>query len=118
MTPYIAVGVPKPVLRKYLADNIAKDSADISAKIMIVVCDLYRLPINDIISNSRKRTIVEARQVAIYLLNKYTDMSLVGIGRLFNRDHSTVIYSRDTVKDMIDVDHKFAAKINQIENMI
>jgi chromosomal replication initiator protein len=118
MTPYVAVGVPQPVLRKYLADNIAKDDSDLFGKIMVVVCNIYKIPINDIVSKSRKRNVVEPRQIIMYLLTKYTTLSLVSIGRLFNYDHSTVIYSRDTVKDMMDVDALFAAKINQMENMI
>ena len=58
-----------------------------------------------------------ARQVSIYLAQKYTKMPASRIGRLVGgRDHSTVIYSCNQVEQRLKVDRKFSSEISSIEN--
>ena len=66
--------------------------------------------------NSKRKTqsVAWPRQIAMFLANDLTDLSLPEIGREFNRDHSTVVHARDTVKEKISTDPFFAAEINQI----
>lgn len=118
MTPYVAVGISPTTLKRYMAENIVKDSEEICADIVAIVCDLYQISVTDIVSPSRKREFAEARQIVMYLLYKYTNMGVIGIGRFLKRHYTSVIYGRDNVKDLMDVNALFAAKINQIENMI
>ncbi|QTA93143.1 chromosomal replication initiator protein DnaA [Desulfonema magnum] len=58
-----------------------------------LVCRHYNLSIDEIISRSRKKSIVWPRQMAIYLSRKYTEQPLQFIGKNFNRYHATVLHS-------------------------
>lgn len=57
------------------------------------VCRKHRVTINELKSPRREKRIVLARQEAIWRVKKETAMSLPAIGRKFNRDHTTVIWS-------------------------
>ncbi|EFL49420.1 Chromosomal replication initiator DnaA [Solidesulfovibrio fructosivorans JJ]] len=59
--------------------------------IVSYVCDVYRLSPEQLISKSRKRQYVLARNTAFLLARQHTDMSLADIGNRFNRRHSTVV---------------------------
>ena len=67
-------------------------------------------------SKSRKQTIVQARQLAMYLIHKYTDMTYSGLGRMFGkRDHSTVLYACNQVAHRIGVEKNFRREVEEIE---
>jgi len=57
---------------------------------------------------------VRARHIAVYLIREITEMSYPNIGKLFDRDHATVMASLDVVKKRITADPLFAM---DIENM-
>ena len=64
----------------------------------------------------RDREYVIARQIAIWMLRKYTLLSLKNIGLLFNRDHTTVIHSVNTVDNFIQIkDNHFLKIVNDIQ---
>ncbi len=70
-------------------------------------------------SNSRKRILVQARQISMYLAKKYTKASLETIGKnIGNKDHATVIYSLKAVNNLMDVDKKFKKIIHDIESQL
>jgi len=51
----------------------------------------------------RRREIVEARQFSMYYIKRYTKLSLVRIGRMFGKDHATVLHACRTIQNLIDV---------------
>ena len=70
-------------------------------------------------AKTRLRHIVEARQIAIFLIKKHTNMSLAEIGRLFGgRDHTTAIHSIQVVNDLCDSDEQYKQRLLQIENLL
>jgi chromosomal replication initiator protein len=81
------------------------------------VCGHFRVEQRHVFSKSRKREYVQARQVSMYLAQKYTKMPAVRIGQLIgNRDHSTVIHSCNTIEKRLKVDKAFSAELSSIEN--
>lgn len=72
-----------------------------------IVSKEYGITVNDMISKSRKRSIVRPRQMAIYLSRKYTDQPLQAIGRSFNRYHATAMHAigavEKSMKDEVSV---------------
>jgi len=85
----IDVGLAETIVR-----NIVKQRKAITIDVIKkLVCKHYRVPVEDLISRSRKQTIVRPRQVAIYLARKYTDQSLQSIGKSFNRYHATALHA-------------------------
>lgn len=70
----------------------------------------------DIQSKSRKQDIVQARQLFMYLVHKYTDLSYSQIGRhVGGRDHSTVLYGCEQMARRISTDANFRHKVEEIE---
>jgi chromosomal replication initiator protein len=70
-------------------------------------------------SPTRKREIVQARQISMYLSKSLTKSSLKSIGAFYGgRDHSTVIYACQTVEDLIDTDKKFKGYVMDIQKKL
>jgi len=81
------------------------------------VCQHYKVTQQHIFSKSRKRDLVQVRQISMYLASKYTKMPASRIGQLIgNRDHSTVIHSCSTIEKRLKVDKAFSAELTSIEN--
>lgn len=88
-------------------------------KIQDVVSNYYNIHLDMIQSKSRKREIVQARQVSMFLSKKYTDSSYSHIGNMIGkRDHATVLHACKTVQDSIDIDKSFKKSITEIERIL
>lgn len=84
-----------------------------------VVCNFYNIKNELIHTASRKRQIVQARQVAMYLSKTYTEMSLAQIGALIGKkNHATVLHACKIVKEQMEVDKTFREEIAEIEKKI
>ncbi len=86
-----------------LAESVVKHIVRQRKKITIdvikkLVCKYYSISIDQIVSSSRKQSIVRPRQIAIYLSRMYTDAPLQAIGKSFNRYHATALHSINTVE--------------------
>jgi chromosomal replication initiator protein len=82
------------------------------------VCMQYNLKVELLESKTRKREIVIARQIAMYLARKYTTLSLKTIGERFSKDHSTAIHSCTTIENYLSIDKKIKEEINILEAII
>lgn len=110
-----------PLARRVIGQAIKKIEAKkitISA-IEAVVCEFYNIKSELIHSASRKRQIVQARQVTMYLSKSYTEMSLAQIGSLIGKkNHATVLHACKMVKEQMEVDKTFREEIAEIEKKI
>ncbi len=80
--------------------------------------DYFRIEESSILSNTRKREIVTARQVAMYFAKQLTKTSLKGIGaQLGNKDHATVLHAYRTVNELM-IDKKFKMQIDELEEKL
>ena len=85
--------------------------------ILETVCHHFGVSTAAVNSKSRKRELVTARQVSMYLAQKYTRMPASRIGKLVGgRDHSTVIHSCTQVEQRLKTDRSFSDEILSIEN--
>ena len=85
-------------------------------EILDTVCNHFSVTLSAVNSKSRKHDLVIARQVTMYLAQKYTKMPASRTGRLVgNRDHSTVIHSCAQVENRLKVDSSFKEEVNSIE---
>jgi chromosomal replication initiator protein len=108
-------------LAKSMLKNFIKNSSkEISMEyIQSLVCEYFEVPIDMVKSKTRKREIVQARQISMYLAKLHTKTSLKSIGAFFGgRDHSTVIYACQTVDDLIDTDKKFKGYVADIQKKL
>lgn len=79
--------------------NIVQKKQSITiGNIIKLVCKYYNLSPKELVSRSRKQSVVRPRQVAIYLARKYTDQPLQAIGKSFNRYHATALHAIGTVE--------------------
>ena len=63
-----------------------------------LVCKHYNISMSDIMSSSRKQSLVRPRQIAMYLSRRYTDSPLQVIGKSFNRYHATALHAIGAVE--------------------
>ena len=106
-----------------LAERVIKRAVKIDDEPLTIddildkVCSHYNVTMTAVNSRSRKKDIVMARQVSMYMAQKYTKMPASRIGKLVgNRDHSTVIHSCSKIEDRLKVDKGFHAELASIEN--
>lgn len=106
-----------------LAERVIKRAVKVDDKpltiddIVETVCHHYNVTVTAVNSKSRKRDYVVARQVTMYLAQKYTKMPASRIGKLVgNRDHSTVIHSCLKVEERLKIDAGFSDELVSIEN--
>lgn len=80
-------------------------------------CEHYHIKDENVYSSSRKRDIVLARQVAMYLTHKHLpNLSLAGIGQqIGSKDHSTVLHACRTIEEQIEMDKTLQTAIEDIE---
>lgn len=88
-------------------------------KIQNVVSDYFNIEMKDIHSKSRKREIVQARQVTMFLSKKYTDYSYSHIGnQVGKRDHATVLHACRAIQDDLDTNQSFRITLRNIEELL
>lgn len=79
----------------------------------------YGVSVEDLRGQSRTKNINIARQIAIYLCSELTKLSTPRIGELFgHRDHTTIIYARDKIKDLLTTDKKIQSDVNLLMSRI
>lgn len=80
------------------------------------VCKYFNLPVEMLQSNTRKREVVQARQIAMFFSKSLTKSSLAVIGaQIGDKDHATVLHACKTVNNLIDTDKRFRMQIEEIE---
>ncbi len=84
-----------------------------------VICDYFDIPYEKINSKTRKREIVQARQLAMYFSKNFTKSSLAVIGnKCGNKDHATVLHACKTIKNLAETDKEFKNYIDELDNII
>ncbi|MCO5237665.1 MAG: chromosomal replication initiator protein DnaA [Chitinophagaceae bacterium] len=106
--------------KKVLRNFIKTSSREITIEtIQKMVCDYYNLPYERLLQKTRKREIVQARQITMFLAKQFTKNSLKTIGEHFGgRDHTTVIHSCQTVKDLMDTDGLFRESVVELQQKV
>ena len=84
------------------------------AKILHYVSQKFVIPEEDIKSRKQTKDIKNARHVAVYLTRKLLDMPLASVGKLFNRDHTTIMSSIENVEKQIKASPAFENSINEM----
>ncbi len=104
-------------LARKMIDRLVKNTKrEISIDyIQKIVCDYFNMPQDLINSKTRKREIVQARQIAMYFAKGLTKSSLATIGsQIGGKDHATVLHACKTVNNLIDTDKRFRCYIDDI----
>ncbi len=120
-TAYVSIwGLPMTVenIHSALGQQIEKVDATPVA-ILSIVADTFNISIEDLKSNSRRREISWARQIGMYLMRQYTDLSLPRIGEEFGgKDHTTVMYSCEKITQLRKTDDNLVQTLRQLGDRI
>ncbi|CEN51357.1 Chromosomal replication initiator protein DnaA [Capnocytophaga canimorsus] len=80
-----------------------------------IVSDYFNLDLETLQSKTRKRHVVQARQLAMFFAKKYTKESLSSIGnQIGKRDHATVLHACKTVEDLAQTDRDFQKYMDEL----
>ena len=108
-------------LAKQMIDKFVKNTArEVSIEyIQKVVCDYFDLPIELLKSKTRKREVVQARQIAMFFSKKMTKSSLANIGaHCGGKDHATVLHACRTVNNLSETDKQFKSYLDDLEKKL
>jgi len=110
LSPYVA-----PALVKKRQESITgAEFLKMSVRVAAATWDVTE---TDIYSVKRTKNVVRARMFVMYFLRKYTCLSLIGIGKMLHRDHSTVIHAHRRLKNVMEGwEPEFMGQIMQAEN--
>ena len=112
----IDLDLAKKVLRNFIKTN---DKEITIENIQKMVCEYFEIGYDKLLTKNRKRNIVQARQITMYLAKAHTKQSLKAIGKHFGgRDHTTVIHSCSTVKNLMDSDSKFRENVVELQQKV
>ena len=87
-------------------------------KIFTAVFRKYGISKEDLISPKRNKEIANARHVAIFLIREMTEMSFPNIAKLYNRDHSTIMTSYNSMHQKAQMDASFSLQIGELKKEI
>ena len=109
----ITISMAQSVIREVLTDE--QPIPITVEKIISEVSTVYGVSPDDLRSTKRSQQIATARKVAIYVVREITQMPLASIGSEFGgRDHSTIVYSVNSIQAAIQKDNNLANLINDI----
>jgi chromosomal replication initiator protein len=112
----IDLELTKKVLRNIIKTSSKEVTIDAIQK---MVCEYYTITYDKLQAKTRKREIVQARQISMFLAKKFTKNSLKTIGEHFGgRDHTTVIHSCQTVNDLMDTDGVFRDQVKELQQKV
>jgi chromosomal replication initiator protein len=108
-------------LAEKITDKIVgEQQADVTIdKVQKVVCEYFNITRDDLLSKTRKRQIVQARQIAMYMSRNLINCSLSTIGaEIGGKDHATVLHACTTVNDLMATDKSFKQYVTDIEKIL
>jgi chromosomal replication initiator protein len=112
----ITMELARQMIDKFVKNTTREISIDFIQK---VVSDYFSLPLELLKSKTRKREVVQARQIAMFFAKNMTKSSLASIGlQCGGKDHATVLHACRTVNNLLETDKKFRVYIDEIEKKI
>lgn len=112
--------VDMAMAQRVVGQTVRVENKELSIeKIQEKVCRFFNLEESLVQTPSRKREIVQARQITMFLAKKYTSASFSRIGKVVGgKDHATVLHACKTVKDQMDINKNFRSTVEAIEEML
>ncbi|NJN91014.1 MAG: chromosomal replication initiator protein DnaA, partial [Leptolyngbyaceae cyanobacterium SL_5_14] len=118
---YISIsGLPMTVENIAPVLNPPVDQIEASPEAVITaISETFKVSVEDLKSNSRRREISVARQIGMYLMRQHTDLSLPKVGEVFGgKDHTTVMYSCEKIAQLKNSDPEMARTLRQLSDRI
>ncbi len=108
----VTIDLAQQIVEKFVKNTKREVSIDYIQK---VVSDYFEMDVTTLQSKTRKRHIVQARQLAMFFAKKFTKASLASIGtQIGKRDHATVLHACKTVDNLAETDKQFKKYIEDL----
>jgi len=112
----ITINLAKEIVEKFVKNTKREVSIDYIQK---VVSDYFQMDVDTLQSKTRKRHIVQARQLAMFFAKKFTKASLASIGsQIGKRDHATVLHACKTVDNLSSTDKQFRKYVEDLSKKL
>ena len=112
----ITIDLARIIVEKFVKNTKREVSIDYIQKI---VSDYFQMDVDTLQSKTRKRDIVQARQLAMFFAKKFTKASLASIGsQIGKRDHATVLHACKTVDNLSSTDKQFRKYVEDISKKL
>ena len=112
----ITIDLAKKIVDNYVKNTNREVSIDYIQKI---VSEYFQMDVDTLQSKTRKRHIVQARQLAMFFAKKFTKASLANIGsQIGDRDHATVLHACKTVDNLVATDKQFKKYMEDIHKKL
>ena len=112
----ITIQLAKEIVNKFVKNTKREVSIDYIQKI---VSEYFQMDVSTLQSKTRKRHIVQARQLAMYFAKKFTKASLASIGsQIGKRDHATVLHACKTVDNLSFTDKQFRKYVEDLNQKL
>jgi chromosomal replication initiator protein len=113
----VDLALAEEVLRDFIPDESGPDIT--TESIMEIVSEYFGVTVDDLRGQSRSRSLVNARQIAMYLCRELTDLSLPRIGAAFgDRDHTTVMHAERKIRQQMAERRSLYIQIAELTNRI
>lgn len=112
--PRVTLDVAKEALKNYV--TVTKVTYD-SDKILEKVCSYFEISKNQLLGKDRRKELSYARQIAMYLLDDMMNMPYTSIGKIFGKDHATVIYCKNKVISELKTNKMLEVQIKDIKGL-
>jgi len=112
----IDIDLAKRVMKNFVRSAAREVTIE---NIQKMVCEYFHIPYDRLLAKTRKREVVQARQITMYLAKKFTKSSLKNIGEHFGGfDHTTVIHSCQTVENLMDTDTEYKEHMLELQQKV
>ena len=112
----LSIDLARKVIKKFVKNTTKEISIDYIQK---VVCDYFSMELDVLQSKSRKRNVVQARQLAMFFAKRFTKASLASIGtQIGKRDHATVLHACKTVGNLSETDRQFKVYVEELDKKL
>lgn len=115
MNQSVSLQLAQEVLKEQLTPKIKK-TLDKNT-IQVSVCEMYKITLDDMLSDKRDKHIVRARHIAMFLIKRELGYSASDIGRIFNgKDHTSVLYAIEKIARELEKDELLQGELEYIKN--
>ena len=112
----VTLDMAQQIIDRFVRNTVKEVSVEY---IINIVCEYFKISPEQMALNTRKRQVVQARQIAMYLAKKYSNASLASIGQQCGKkDHATVHHACKTIANQLETDKQFKVMFADIEKKI
>ena len=107
------------LVNEALKESAGEKQEELKAEDIInCVCNFYKVSKADLLSKKKTKEVALARQVGMYLVLDMMSLPQLTVGKIFSRDHATVIYARDKIAEQMEMDSQLAKAVSDIRKML